>query len=143
MHDSLCFHKLKIKSLSRIPKIVWTFYHSKLKYYIERCSAIHNSKLWYFYYKWSLRIFFLKTSGLIIQMYLKIFIPREVIDSLILFLDTIYLCKFKANYFIASVWETNSIGSMIAQKLQYYIKIAYQMLRWNGTLPIVTYFRSK
>lgn len=41
-------------------------------------------------------------------MYLKKIIPREVIDSLILFLDTIYLCKFKANYFIASVWETNS-----------------------------------
>lgn len=60
MHDSSCFHKMKLKSLSRIPKIVWTFYHSKLKYYIERCSAIHNSKLWYFYYKWSLRSFFLK-----------------------------------------------------------------------------------
>lgn len=45
MHDSSCFHKMKLKSLSRIPKIMWTFYHSKLKYYIERCSAIHNSKL--------------------------------------------------------------------------------------------------
>lgn len=40
-------------------------------------------------------------------MYLKIFILREVIDFFILFLDIIYLCKFKVNNFIVSVWEIN------------------------------------